>query len=103
MRDEEFQLFLTRKYRGPRHGRPLSTKPSRDAVSRCRRIEEVLGLDLDTALPKLGLERVLDQVTSRAGSFRIKGDVGPGLTALRYSVRLYAAFLGVKERRKGRW
>jgi len=95
MRDEEFRSFLTKKFRGNRRHRPLAAKPSGDAVSRCRRVEEVLGVNLDMALPRLGLPRILEQIRDRSTSFRFEGNVAQGITTLRTAVRFYAAFLGM--------
>ena len=46
MRYEQFRRFLETTYAGP-SGKPLSSGAAGDYASRCRRIEELLGCDLD--------------------------------------------------------
>ncbi len=79
MRPEPFRLFLLGTYRGPRTGQPLPEAPTSNAVSRCRRIEKVLGLDLDMHL-KAGVspEMFLRHVENAVESFRIHGDERAG-------------------------
>jgi len=97
MRVEEFRTFLTKRYRGPRHGRPLASKVAGDMLSRCRRVEDVLGINLDTALARSGVERVLDQITDRSGAFALGKNVGTGVASLRGALRLYGRFLGLED------
>lgn len=44
---DEFVKFLETSYRGARSGRPLSKRVARDQLSRCLRIERVLGIQLN--------------------------------------------------------
>ena len=46
MRYELFRGFLETTHTGP-SGKPLSSRAAGDYASRCRRIEELLGCDLD--------------------------------------------------------
>lgn len=43
---DRFRRFLERDYPGAK-GTPLSARPISDYISRCRRVETLLGIDLD--------------------------------------------------------
>ena len=47
MRDRAFIEFLTTAYRGSRRSRPMPPKVAADTLSRCKRAEQFLGIDLD--------------------------------------------------------
>lgn len=102
MRSSEFQIFLTTRFRGRLTGEPLSKKAASDAASRCRRVEDVLGVDLDTALASDAQTTRLFSNLDPPGNarFRFQGNVHSALAALRHAVKLYSKFIGSGGRRK---
>jgi hypothetical protein len=91
MNADAFRRFLTTSYQG-RSGRPLTDKAASDAVSRLRRVERVLGVDLDDELDQKGLESLLETVRRRAGDFRFSGNPDYGVQNHRTACRAYADF-----------
>lgn len=93
MREEPFRSWLMNTYESERTGAHLSKRPAGDAVSRCRRVEKVLRIDLDASLEadgqSGGLARTVEASVAR---FRIHGDEGSGVRSLLSAVRLYALF-----------
>lgn len=91
MRDEPFRRYL-REVRRTKSEVHFDEKQISDAVSRCRRVERVLGVNLDyEALDPNRLERRMED---RMQDFQIRGDQERGLANLRHAVRMYADFLG---------
>ena len=89
---DEFRIYLTTVYRGPRSGKPYSLKLASDALSRCRRIEEILGIELSgtTIRPDRAFQRIEQAIRQQAGNFR-SGSPHP-YTHLQ-AIRLYREFL----------
>lgn len=51
MKVEEFRLYLQEKYVG-KNGSRISKKAAGDCISRCRRVESIIGKDLDEIIKK---------------------------------------------------
>jgi hypothetical protein len=64
VRDEHFRRFLESSHVGP-GGRPLSKRAAGDYVSRCRRVESLLGCDLDQVDGRP--ENLATRIESKAG------------------------------------
>jgi hypothetical protein len=93
MRTEPFREFLTKRYRSRKTGRPLSARAAGDAVSRCLRVESVLGIDLESPrVARADVVSVLTTVEKRARDFRFSGGERRGLSQLRSALKLYLAF-----------
>ena len=73
MRNQPFRSFLLNNYRGIRSGRPLGERPTSDAVSRCRRVERSLGVNLDEVLANVASpDRFIGRVEASVGAFGIR-------------------------------
>lgn len=93
MHEQRFQIWL--------EGCGLSSRLVSDAISRCRRVQGVLG-DLDAHWGKDRLRDVLTRLEYSAEDRRssqpnrsgiaIDGDIHNGLSSLRSAVRKYAEF-----------
>ncbi|MGE3752781.1 MAG: hypothetical protein AB7I45_01350 [Planctomycetota bacterium] len=93
MREEPFRSWLMNTYRGERTGAHLSKRPAGDAVSRCKRVEKALRIDLDTALVIDGQgDGLIRRVEASVARFKIEGDEGSGMRSLLSAVRLYVLF-----------
>ena len=99
-----FANYLAVAARGRRSGskfRPLVVK---DAVSRCRRVESVLAVDLDDLLRRRKLHTVLVWIKTQRGQFAFHCDPARGIRALVWAVGLYAKFVdhsrAVRRRRR---
>lgn len=55
MRDDEFRTWL--------QSLPMNSKPLKDCVSRCRKVEKALAVDLDKAYKKDGGKSVIKALT----------------------------------------
>lgn len=87
-----FFEYLTKRYRSRKTGRPLATRPARDAVSRCQRVESVIGTDLDRAIAQANVLAVLTRIESCERDFRFSGNARHGISQHRAAAKLYAAF-----------
>ena len=94
MRPEHFDHFLNINYRGERSGRPLSLRPRRDALSRCQRIETVLGVELDFRLDGRmeSRESLLNYMDQYERDFKIDGDLRSGMASLKNAAKRYHDF-----------
>ncbi|WP_144037342.1 hypothetical protein [Sphingomonas sp. TZW2008] len=84
MRDEHFRRFLESSHVGP-GGRPLSKRAAGDYVSRCRRVETLLGCDLDHVDGRP--EHLAARIESKAGDIATAG-----IHSLQTAARSYIAF-----------
>ncbi len=84
VRDEHFRRFLETSHVGP-SGRPLSERAAGDYVSRCRRVESLLGCDLDQVDGRP--EDLATRIESKAGDLAISG-----IRSLQTAARSYIAF-----------
>lgn len=92
MQADEFVRFLVTKYRGSSSGRPLSAAAAGDAMSRCKRAERVLDLDLDKALRANSLDAVLEKIAAAEKAFAVAGRARLCVADIKSAVRKYAAF-----------
>lgn len=103
MKAEQFLVYLTTKYRSRKTGSELARRPARDAVSRCRRIESVLDVNLDTLLRNGNIDALLRRMEARQREFGVTSPRRQVLSQLRVAAKLYAAFVaGTKETPKTR-
>ena len=58
---KNFYVYLTTKYKS-RLGQPLNPKTAFDAISRCRRVEKILGMDLDQAIKIIGMDKISTEI-----------------------------------------
>lgn len=95
MRADEFREYLRRWYRSKMTGSPLSEAAAKDALSRCRRVEAVLELDLDKFLKKQADPQtaIKDAIVEATGDFEIAGDPLRGRASLVRAAKLYCKFL----------
>jgi hypothetical protein len=93
VRSEEFRSYLTSDYRS-KSGRPLGAMAAHSLLSRCRRVERALALDLDRALDASANDPapIVAQLDHSAGKFHSDGNEKDMLASLRHAVRLYATF-----------
>lgn len=84
MNENHFRRYLETTHRGAA-GKPLSTRAAGDYVSRCRRVEALLGCDLDAI--ELTLEAAATRVEARAGDLATDG-----VRSLQTAVRRYFDF-----------
>lgn len=92
MRAEAFREFLSTVYRAS-SGEPLGHRPVSDAISRCRRVEGALDVDLDTVIPRKGVEHLREEMARSDRSLGIEGNQRHGRYSLANAVRLYSRFL----------
>lgn len=93
MRSEQFRSWLMNTYLSDRTGAPLSKAAAADALSRCRRVEKRLRLDLDAELdgPADG-ETFVSRAEGHVERFVIDGDEASGMASIMRAVRLYVLF-----------
>ena len=101
-RRRRFREYLLEQYRSHKTGRPLSRHASSDVCSRCRRVESVMGVDLDEVLVSEGLDKLLVSMSERESEFKFRNNPSNGITGLRSAVRLYSVFLKTEQRRARR-
>jgi hypothetical protein len=93
---DDFAEWLATTYK-TRGGGRLVAAAQRDAISRCRRVEES-DSDLDVHYDRDGMREILERFTySRedtepAHQIRISGDLYTGTASLRNALRLYQQF-----------
>lgn len=90
VKHEHFRCFLENSHEGPT-GHPLSKRAAGDYVSRCRRVETLLGCDLDEidARP----EDLANRIESMADDLATAG-----IRSLQTAARAYIAFRQVTAR-----
>ena len=88
---DNFHYYLRNEYRGVRSLEPLGIKPANDAVSRCNRIEHVLGINLDQFLKGNdgNLNILLEIITKNAASFNIDGNIDKGIASIKNAAKRY--------------
>jgi len=94
VRVDQFEKYLSKEYRGLRSGRPLTSPAIRDAVSRCRRIERTLAVDLDDCVDgeSYGLKNLLNCIEQGKWLFDIDGDSRTGLASIKNAAKRYNDF-----------
>jgi hypothetical protein len=92
MREDQFFVFLTTRYKGKTSAKHLAPKPARDVVSRCRRVEHALGIDLDTYLSRRQVNSLLKLIVGSSDKFQISGNQSHSLSVLIAAARKYAFF-----------
>ena len=92
MKAGSFFQYLTTNYRSRKTGRSLHLRAARDAVSRCRRIESVLKINLDTTLKQIDVIALLKRLETHERKFKFPGHSRRGLYQHRSAAKLYAAF-----------
>ena len=71
----------------------MSERAADDVVSRCRRIERVLGIDLDSVFRTTNTIQFAKDLERSAPKFRFAGDERIGLAMMKSAARRYAAFV----------
>jgi hypothetical protein len=97
MREKEFKAFLSSKYLG-RGGKPLSSKVVADILSRCRRMERCLKMELEVVIEKRFLDTGPLKPMVKSSSLRFGGDPMVAKTSMRYAVGLYKKYLECNSR-----
>lgn len=70
-----FRTYLENVHAG-QNGRPLSSRAAGDYVSRCRRVEALLGTDLDRSGQSLeAIVRRIDALDDGKANVRVKGNM----------------------------
>ncbi len=88
-----FSNFLLSTYESGRTGRHLTQAAAKDAVSRCRRVERSLAINLDEELPLLeSAESLVERVSGSVERFGIVGNEKTGMSSLVRATRLYTEF-----------
>jgi hypothetical protein len=101
MRTNPFEMFLGNVFVGEKNGTTLGSASIRDAISRCRRIERCLGVDLDRGIEgrEGGVDSLLDMIECQANKFDIDGNVNEGISSIKNAAKLYHEFLKWKRRK----
>jgi hypothetical protein len=97
MREDEFRRYLALEYRNARTGKRMGTRAASDTISRCRRIESVLRIDLDVFLKKFSTAELWDRMITKKAAFKFTGPVRHNLSLHIGATRRYANFLFGKE------
>lgn len=96
MRSEaKFRDFLTKTFKSPKTGKPFSSKVAGDMISRCRRIERVLGVQLSsrTLLKKGAYEEITQVVKRNASMFGVSPSRPYAYNQSLYALRQYKCYL----------
>lgn len=92
MNDVDFKQFLETRYRTAQ-GSTLSPRVIGDVLSRCRRVEDALSVNLDQAARPKGVDALLDNVTASALGSSASNNAAQDC---RSAVRRYAEYLAAK-------
>lgn len=96
MQRDGFEQWL-KTYESERSGGLLGPGAIRDALSRCKRVERRLGVDLDAEIRRGGdAAPFVGRVTASVKKLGIKGHQERGLASIVRAVRLYGAYRGAK-------
>jgi hypothetical protein len=87
-------MYLGSVFVGVKNGRPLGKRPIQDALSRCRRIERCLGVDLDRSINASlsGVDSLLEMIDRNVDSFEIDGTVSTGISSIKNAAKRYHDF-----------
>lgn len=93
MKADSFRSWLMNTYVSERTGEHLSKAAASNALSRCKRVERRLSMNLDRELDRLGDgQALLRHVRGSVEKFNIDGDEYTGIASILSDVRLYALF-----------
>lgn len=74
----------------------MSARAADDMVSRCRRVERVMGVDLDDALRNGNVASFVGDMDRASKKFAFAGNPKLGLSMMKSAVRKYGAFVSHK-------
>jgi hypothetical protein len=94
MQRAAFVDYLKTQHRG-RGGRTMPAKPASDCASRAKRVEAILGLELDAALLTEGLRELLMMIDLSDAAAHAKRDCAAALTR-------YAEFVSHQNREESK-
>lgn len=94
-RTESFRKYLTDHFVSKKTGKKLGQKGIQDAISRCKRIEKSLGIDLDTTIiSQVGsLSGLIELIEMHADRFAFEGDMVKAIANLKTAAKLYYSFI----------
>lgn len=104
-----FREYLLKAYVSGRTGKPLKPAVAHDVISRCRRVERVLGIDLDAVFRQKGapMEMLAEGIKLNCNEFGYDGSKRYFYVYLITAVRHYYKFcrsgrerLAIRERTK---
>jgi len=95
IRMKDFRHYLRDVFISKKTGKKLGEKVILDAVSRCKRIENSLAIDLDAAIngQAVSLHNLLEMIEAHSNKFAFDGNLRKGVLNLKNAASLYNDFI----------